>query len=498
MLTRRRIAFGALAAFSSLAADPMPAGAHAFGQRYDLPLPLGLYLIGAGAAVGLSFVVMAVFLTRQRDDRAAPRARWWRLSSMTGRAYSVVGTTLECLSVGVFVLIIATGFFGSDEPAHNFAPVMVWVVWWVGMAFVSALLGDLWRLINPWSIIFSWFEALLGRPSPGRKLVGCLRYPGWLGVWPAVLLFVVYAWLELLWAGRSRPAPLATVILAYSAVTWIGMFAFGRKAWLEHGEVFTLVFSIFARFAPFETIRDGRSPGLFLRPYALGLVTEKPVSASLMVLVLSILSTVAFDGFVETPAWFEVLQGAMLNDTVRHLLNALQLSPPELIVAIKSMALVAFPLLFIATYLVFATLTRLAGWWAGGSRLPLGLSAGSFVLSLVPIAIAYHLAHYFLFLLQTGQLIIPLVSDPFGLGWDLFGTAAYQMTIGIMNARSVWYLALIAIVLGHIFAVYVAHVMALRLYGASGAALWSQVPMVVLMVGYTVTSLWILSQPVVS
>ncbi len=504
MLTGRRIALGALAALSSLAADPMPAGAHAFGERYDLPLPLGLYLIGAGAAVGLSFVVMAVFLTRQRDDRTPPRTRAWRLSSMTGRAYSVVGTTLECLSVGAFLLIIATGFFGSHAPTHNFAPVMVWVVWWVGMAFVSALLGDLWRLINPWSIIFSWFEALLGRLSPGRKLVGRLHYPVWLEVWPAVMLFIIYAWLELLWAGRSQPAPLAAVILAYSAVTWIAMFAYGRKTWLEHGEVFTLVFSMFARFAPLETIRevetirDGRSPGLFLRPYALGLVTEKPVSASLMVLVLAILSTVAFDGFVETPAWFEALQWAMLNDTVRHLLNALRLSPPELIVAIKSMALVAFPLAFVATYLVFATLTRLAGWWAGGSRLPLGLSAGSFVLSLVPIAIAYHLAHYFLFLLQTGQLMIPLVSDPFGLGWDLFGTAAYQMTIGIMNARSAWYLALVAIVLGHILAVYVAHVMALRLYGTSGAALWSQVPMVVLMIGYTVTSLWILSQPVVS
>ena len=120
------------------------------------------------------------------------------------------------------------------------------------------------------------------------------------------------------------------------------------------------------------------------------------------------------------------------------------------------------------------------------------------MLSLVPIAIADHLAHYFLFLLQTGQLIIPLVSDAFGLGQDLFGTAAYQATIGIMNARSVWNLALIAIVPGHIFAVYGAHVMALRLYGTSGAALWSQVPMVVLTVGYTVTSLWILSQPVVS
>ncbi len=206
MLMRRRIVLGALAALSSVAVDPAPAGAHAFGERYDLPLPLELYLIGAGAAVGLSFVVMAFFLTKQHVGGTAPRVRAWRISSMTGFAYTAVRTALECLSVGIFLLIIATGFFGSEEPAHNFAPVMVWVVWWVGMAFVSALLGDLWRLINPWSIIFRWFETLLGRLPPDRKLVGRRRYPGWLGVWPAVLLFVIYAWLELLWVGRSQPS----------------------------------------------------------------------------------------------------------------------------------------------------------------------------------------------------------------------------------------------------------------------------------------------------
>ncbi len=441
---------------------------------------------------------MALFLTKGRAERAAPRIRLWPRSSTAGAAYPLVRTTVDCLSVGVFLLIIAAGVLGTDSPTGNFAPLTVWVIWWVGMAFVSALVGNLWRAINPWDILFRWFEACLGRLLPGRKLVGRWRYPSWLGVWPAAALFVVFAWLELLWVGRTEPAALARVILAYSLVTWAGMFVFGRKPWLEHGEVFTLVFSVFARFAPLAATPGDRSPGLLLRPYGVGLLTETPVPASLMVLVLAMLSTVAFDGFVETPTWFKILEQVMLNDVARSLLNALQLSPPDLIVVIKSFALVLFPLMFIATYLAFVAFVRLAARLGGGHRIGFGPVAGSLVLSLVPIALAYHLAHYFLFLLQTGQRIIPLVSDPFGFGWDLFGTAGYQLTIGIMNARSVWYLALVAIVLGHIFAVYVAHVMSLRLYRTPRAASCSQVPMVALMVAYTMTSLWILSQPVVA
>lgn len=499
MLARQRMILGAFAALLLLSTGPSPAAAHAFGTRYDLPLPLELYLMGAGAVVGLSFLIMALFLTRQHADRTVPRVRLWQFSS---HGYPVIKTAFECLSVGVFCLIIATGFFGSDDPVENFAPVMVWIIWWVGMAFVSALVGNIWRLINPWDIMFRWSETLLRRLFPGKPFAGRLRYPGWLGVWPAVALFLVYAWLELLWAGRSEPAPLATVILAYSFITWTGMAAFGRRIWLEHGEVFTLVFSIFARFAPLETVPvetvpASRPAGLSLRPYGLGLLTEKPISVSLTVLVLSMLSTVAFDGFVETRAWFKVVEWSMLNDTVRQLLTFFELSARELIVAIKSFTLAVFPLLFLVAYFVFAVLVRLAGWLGSGRRLPLGLVAGSFVLSLVPIAIAYHLAHYLLFLLQTGQLIVPLISDPFGFGWNLFGTAAFQMSIDVMNARIAWYLSLVAIVLGHVLAVYLAHVMALRIYGTPGAALWSQVPMVALMVAYTMISLWILSQPIV-
>ena len=135
--------------------------------------------------------------------------------------------------------------------------------------------------------------------------------------------------------------------------------------------------------------------------------------------------------------------------------------------------------------------------WAADNQLSTGTVARLFVLSLVPIAIAYHLAHYFTYLLIQGQLMIRLASDPLGLGLNLFGTARYRPDIGIMGARFAWYTAAIAIVLGHVIAVYVAHAVALREFRDRRAALRSQLPMLMLMAGYTVVSLWIIARPIV-
>jgi len=200
--------------------------------------------------------------------------------------------------------------------------------------------------------------------------------------------------------------------------------------------------------------------------------------------VLVLLSTVTFDGFTATPAWAS-LEG--------RLYAALEALGDARLTFIDTLGLVAFPLLFGLVYLGFARWMA----WMGDDELSTGAVARLFVLSLVPIAIAYHLAHYFTYLLIQGQLLIRLASDPLGLGWDLFGTARYRPDIGIVGARAVWYTAVAAIVAGHVIAVYVAHAVALREYRDRRAALRSQLPMLVLMVGYTVVSLWIIAQPIV-
>jgi len=467
-----------------------PVWAHAFGQRYDLPAPLGLYLGGAGAAVALSFVVMAVAL-RGSGTAEFPTVSLSTMPVLRWLTIPFALTVFRLASVAIFLLVLTTGLLGVQNPLKNFAPTMVWIVWWIGFAIASALFGDVWKVINPWRALFVWGERIVGQSRTHRP------YPEWLGTWPAVALFAVFAWLELVSEIGESPRQLAYLIVIYSIITWWGMAIYGRELWLARGEAFTVVFSLFARFAP--TGSGDTTPGWdrapdewVLRPPAVGLLTEKPVSVSLVGFVLLSLSTVTFDGFLETPAWGAMLTWIAEDATLRPVLIALQDAGLNLHKTVKTSALVLFPLGFAGAFLFICFFMA----WVGGA-FSVRKTVGFFVLTLVPIAIAYHVAHYLSYLLLTGQQIIPLMSDPFGRGWDIFGTASYKIDIAIVGAKFVWYLSVSSIVVGHLVAVYLAHIMALRAFPTTRAALYSQFPMMVLMVGYTVISLWILSQPVV-
>ncbi len=490
-----------------------PAGAHGFGQRYDLPVPLWLWVTAAAAAVVSSFAVIGLFVRASPGARGYPRVNLlrWRLGRLL--ADRRPRRAAQMVSVALLLLVVSTGLVGDQNPTRNLAPIWVWVIWWVGFAYVSALAGNLWAVVNPWAAIFDWTDALVCRRGGGRL---ALRwpYPPWLGMWPATVLFAAFAWAELVYSGRSIPARLALMVAVYSGITWIGMVLFGRGVWLRQGDPFAAAFGLLARFSPTEIrvtdratcepceadCRSGPEGCLDcgecfdraapahrewnLRPYGAGLLHVDDVSASMVAFVLLLLSTVAFDGFTATPAWARV-ETALY--AVLSPLGGMRLA------VIGTIGLLGFALAFGAVYGFFA------GWMAlaAGTGLPSGTVARVFVLSLVPIAIAYHLAHYFTYLLIQGQLVIRLASDPFGFGWNLLGTARYRPDIGIVGARFAWYTAVTSIVLGHIIAVYIAHVIALRRFTPRRAAILSQVPMLVLMVGYTIVSLWIIAQPIV-
>lgn len=439
-----------------LAAIPLPALAHGFGQRFDLPLPLWMFMGGAGATVAVTFLLLA----RQRNVQ--PRA--------PGQAATVLqhiplagglAAALRSAVLALYLLVIYAGFSGTQNPFKNIAPPMVWALWWVGMAFVSALLGDLWALVNPLDTIYRW---TLGERSAK------LAWPAWAGVWPATVLFFAFVNMELNWEGSEQPASLAAAMLAYSALSWLGMYLFGRRTWLEHGEVFAVVFGLLARFAP-NLVQAGRWQ---LRPFGTGLLVEAPLGWSHIVLVMLMLASVSFDGLLETQPWLDMQ-------------TALQ-APP---VVLRTGALLLLPALFLLVYL---GVCRAMAWCGGGGGL--AQTAGWYVLTLVPIAIAYHFAHYLSFLAMAGQYLIPLASDPLNLGWDLFGTRFYFIRLGIVDARMVWYVSLFAIVAGHVAAVWLGHQTALRQFGARATR--SQLPMLSLMVAYTLLSLWIIAQPIVN
>src|SRR5262245_8708035 len=221
-----------------------------------------------------------------------------------------------------------------------------------------------------------------------------------------------------------------------------------------------------------------------LRPFGAGLIEGGSVSTSMMAFVLLLLATVLYDGALGTPEWGK-LEGAI----AAHLSTLGDFK----LLAIRTAGLFAFWLVFCGAYVgvsaVMSAVTqrRLA---------PLAI-ARSFAFTLVPIAIGYHFAHYFTFLLIQGQYIIPLASDPFGFGWNLFGTAGYRVDIAIVDARFAWLTAVAAILIGHIAAVYLAHVKAMQVLDTRRMALRSQVPLTALMVIYTFVSLSILAEPIV-
>src|ERR1043166_3052398 len=173
------------------------AGARGFGQRYDLPLPLSLYLFGTAAAVVVSFVVAGLFVRHPFPLHGYSRINLLTFSAGRWLAGPAVGVFFKLLGLGFFILTIAAGFFGDQNPFRNIAPTLVWVIWWVGLTFVSAFVGDIWSLLNPWRTVFEWAErisAFAARP---------FRYPKPLGVWPAVALLLAFSWTELVLDRKS-------------------------------------------------------------------------------------------------------------------------------------------------------------------------------------------------------------------------------------------------------------------------------------------------------
>ena len=295
-----------------------------------------------------------------------------------GRLLARLALPFKLIVLVLFLATLYAGLFGSQDPYRNLAPTLVWIIGWVGLAYVSALIGDVWAVINPWRTLFDAADRLY-RQGTGRRFSLNWPYPPALGAWPAVVLLLAFSWTELVYPNPAVPLHIAGFALAYSVLTWSGMLLFGRDAWLRHGEVFSVVFGTFARLAPTEVVvsdpASGRGAKWTLRPYAAGLVSEA-ASPSMAAFVLLLLSTVLYDGLLGTPEWmaFERALTAPFAGTGER--GAL---------AVRTVCLVAFWLLFLGTYRAVSALMSRA---TGGIRSPQEI-ARSFAFTLIPIAIGY-------------------------------------------------------------------------------------------------------------
>jgi hypothetical protein len=461
-----RAALTAAAAFI-----PTPAFAHASDNGHVLLLPTGYYLVGGAFAVAVSFLALALLPPDALD-------RVWRGRLRIAAFGDAPRTAISLLSFAGFVILVAAGLWGSRDPLSNPLPLTVWTLLWAGLTLLQGLFGDLWSWLNPWYGPWRIVSTLLGRCGFSRHR----RVPAGLGLWPAFILFLAFAWFELVYPAPDDPARLAWAAGGYWLFSFTAMLVFGYGQWSRKGEFLSVFFAMVARFAPLER-KDG---GLFLCWPGAKLLDRTPLPVSGVAFILLALSSVSFDGLAKTFFWLGLFG-----------VNPLEYPGRTALVGIGTLGL-------IATFFALAALF-LASVWLGqrlaSGAVPLGRAAGLLVWSIVPIALAYHIAHYLSALLVDGQYAVAALSDPFARGWDLFGTTGMTVSAGIVaGAQSAWWLWNVqagAIIAGHVLAVLVAHSLAWRLHGDANRATLGQVPLTLLMVAYTVFGLWLLATPAV-
>jgi hypothetical protein len=452
---------------------------HGFGQRYDLPASLALYLFAAGGVVVLSFVLVVLFAgdqvgakATQYPRRAVPfllpiaRTPWPRIA---GGIIGVVG----------LAAIIVTGLFGSNKPELNPAEYLTWIYFWAATVILSGLVGNLWYLLNPWAAIYDAVTRFV-RLGPLWKL------PDRVGIWPAVIAFFLFACLELTTGMANRPWLVGSLALLYSAVTLAGMYFFGRDEWLDHCEAFTVLFGIVGRFSPVEAERDdqGRITAVYLRPWGVGLVQPGPSGWDRVVFVILMLSTLAFDGIEGTKAW---------SDFTIATEPYWQPSGAFGFFLLKTLSMTLLTGAFLLIFIAFMEMVI----YFGSRNLDLKATVSAFALTLVPIALVYNAAHNYSYVVVQSQGLIPLLNDPLAKGWHLLpALAGYKPSFALAQASTVWFAQIVLIVVGHVIAVYLSHLKAGEKFRTAQRALLSQYPMLLLMVMYTMTSLWILAQPI--
>jgi hypothetical protein len=448
--------------------------AHGIGVVRDLPIPAVYFFVGAVVVLVASFVLL-FFLWRRplleahADGRALPRT----LSALVlSRAVRIV---LGALSVGLLVLTLATALFGTTIELLNFAPTFVYVIFWLGIPLLSILFGNVWSVLSPWRAIADaavWFLEL-----GGREARPVLEWTGRMGRYPAAAALLAFVTLELAHPRPAYPRTLGIAVALYTYWALAGMAVYGRDPWTRFGEGFAVAFGLLARIAPF-TARDG---SVVVRWPFTGLAGDDRVRGALFFVAVMLGST-SFDGFSRSSTWQDLvfdLRGELAGSSQRTIDLATTL--------LNIGGLAFFIAVILATYLAAVAAAEVLG-NIERSLVP------DFVLPLVPIAAAYMIAHYFTNFLVTGQFIITLISDPFGRGWDLFGTSDFAPNLAVVSPETTWYVQVAALVVGHVAGLAIAHDRAVAVFQGRRNALEAQLPMLALMVLYTLGGMWLLTR----
>jgi len=432
--------------------------AHGVGSRADLPVEPWLFAYSAAFALLISFAALRLLWPRPRLAAASegrPAPAW------IATAARVLRVPAQVVVAALFAATLAAAWFGPDAVADNIAPTALYIAFWVGLQVLSPVLGDVWRRLNPLWLLGAGLDRLRGRDPETSTATGW-----WASHWPAAVGLLAFLWLELAYFEPASLTAVGLFLTAYVVAVLAGAARFGA-GWVRTGDGFAVLFSLLAALSPLfrddeERLR-WRVPGAGLASVA--------VRPGTLGVVLVVLGGTTFDGVTRTQWWGDVAGGRRRWE----------------LTAVNTMGL----LLTIATVaLAYLVAVRLVGRFAD-DEVDLRTQADRWAPTLVPIALGYTIAHYFSLLVFEGQSFLALLSDPFGEGWDLFGTADRTVDYTVVTPDQIAYVQVAAIVIGHVAGVVAAHDRAVERY-APRVAVRSQYPLLAVMIVYTVTGLLLL------
>ena len=491
MSAERRRALAAAAAAGVAVAIADPVSAHAIEGAFQLPVPLSLYLAGAAVAVAASFVVTAV---ASRRAGSPDYATWTVPRAMSGIARAV----LRVVGLAWWYGAIAVGFVVAD--ISPLPAVLLWIGIWVALPVVAAVIGNPWPSLSPLRTTFAALEWLARRLGVERLDAG-LHYPSALARWPAVALLAAGIWCELVLPGSDVATTVAALLTGYTVVTLGGMALFGPVAWLRHAEAFEVLLGWFGRIGPVArrsvsrelcggcaeectaehcidcpecaTAADDGERRAELRVWFVGLTEPAPPGWSDAAFIVLLLAGVTYDGLSET-----AFGATLLEWVLTPVIGALGVTSLAFLLT-ETLTLALVVITFLAAFAAVIALSRMLG--RGATMRPAAYAA-----TLLPIAAGYLIAHYLTLVIRGAIWLPALITDPL---------MSLAPDVGWIPVGAIWYLSVAAIVGGHIAGIVVAH--RLALLDAPERPTVAGLPIVVLMIGYTVLSLWIIAQPIV-
>ncbi len=472
--------------------------AHAAERVFVVNLPLNYYYATGGMIVFLTFVLL---LYVKRINLPTPRII---LIFPQSSYFSVRYITSSC-SFLILILLLFAGFFGNRDPLENILVLTIWTILWVGVTLATVVFGNIWNYLNPWHapVITVRFIACYFLKRTDSKCSGSKNcnetsplyiFINKLGYVPAIIGLAGFAWLEIISLAPNDPYILAQSVIIY----WLIIFtiaAYQGEAWLKQGEFLTVFFHFLGKVAPLWLTDDNNKLMLSLPGHCI--VTMELLSKSAVAFLILVLASVSFDGFSDSFFWLQLIG-----------VNPLDFQGRSSVMGVNSIGLLGMWLLMALLILSMIALSCAIAWRKSFAfdfsfsfkQNNFWYEIGRIVATFLPISAAYHIAHYYTALLINGQYAIQALSDPFGLGWNIFNLPPYFVTTSFMTTHSgqltIWNFQSALIVIGHMVAIILTYLCST--IGISNPEnkirnKFAHLPMSLLMVLYTIFGLWLLS-----